>query len=74
MSDLQHRIEKLHTTLDAALAKKATGKRVPGDGDGDGIPNESRRKKPGLGGPTPAKANLDGWKPSAKLTAATPPP
>lgn len=30
-----------------AVEKAAKGKRIPGDGDGDGIPNEGRNKKPG---------------------------
>lgn len=48
--DIKKRIDDLNDNLNAALAKAAvrrTGRaRIPGDGDGDGIPYEGRNKKP----------------------------
>lgn len=40
---LAERVRNLHTALDAL------SKRVPGDGDGDGIPNEGKNRKKGSG-------------------------
>lgn len=52
--NIKDRIEKLNSDVDTALAKAASRRsgrpRIPGDGDGDGIPNEGRSrggKKPG---------------------------
>jgi hypothetical protein len=57
--DIETRIANLHQAVDAAIekAKRVGRPRIPGDGDGDGIPHEGRR---GGGGAKPAgrKASL----------------
>lgn len=53
----------------AARLEKATarrGKRIPGDGDGDGIPNEGRNKKPGGKGVTAGGGKTPDLSPSEK--------
>lgn len=45
--DISRRIEALNENIEKA-AKRIGRRRIPGDGDGDGIPNEG--KKPGAGG------------------------
>lgn len=42
--EIERRVSALHEGVDKALGRK----RIPGDGDGDGIPYEG--KKPGVGG------------------------
>ncbi len=42
MTNIRDRLNKLHAKLDEII-----GKRVPGDGDGDGIANEGRKPKGG---------------------------
>ena len=73
-ADLQARIDALRATTSeyiTRLEKAAPSgrKRIPGDGDGDGIPNEGRKPKGGASsGGFPAKPKLknDGH-PSKKL-------
>lgn len=47
---LKTRLNILNVKLEKALGRK--GPRIPGDGDGDGIPNEGKKK----GGAAPARA------------------
>lgn len=58
--DIETRIAKLHQTVDAAIekAKRVGRPRIPGDGDGDGIPHEGRSKKPAPTKATPEQVKL----------------
>lgn len=66
-TDVIARIEGLRIAADEASdrlekAMKRPGKRLPGDGDGDGIPNEGKGKKGGVAGGkmTPVKTQNEG--------------
>lgn len=54
--DLEARIAALNENIDKALGRK----RIPGDGDGDGIPYEGKNGKKGLPSAPKIKLELDG--------------
>lgn len=54
ISALSARADVLTVRVAKAAAAGPKRPRIPGDGDGDGIPNEGRNKKPGAAG-APAK-------------------
>jgi len=53
MTNIRDRLDRLHAKLDEII-----GKRVPGDGDGDGITNESRKKPKGYSYKNPGQNAL----------------
>lgn len=68
MTDVLSRLETLNVRISETLdrvekAIKRPGPRVPGDGDGDGIPNEGGKKKLSVNArvAADAKAKRDAW-------------
>lgn len=69
--ELQTRIAKLCIRIEKAASKMPGRKRIPGDGDGDGIPNEGRKPKGGASGGIPAKPKLNNEGQAGKATQNT---